>query len=111
NVLSDQQKNRWRAEGRFFRAYLYYDKLRKYGDVPWYGKSLNELDADVYKPRDPRGTVVNNILTDLDFAVENLPQTIGNKENIDKFVALALKARIALFEGTFRKYHALPEPY
>ncbi|NKI27966.1 RagB/SusD family nutrient uptake outer membrane protein [Arenibacter sp. 6A1] len=111
STLSEEAKNRWRAEGRFFRAYLYFDKVRKYGDVPWFDKALSETDPEVYKARDPRATVITNIMADLDFAIAHLPLEIGNKENIDGYVAHALKARIALYEGTFRKYHEKSEPY
>ncbi|GGW41014.1 RagB/SusD family nutrient uptake outer membrane protein [Arenibacter certesii] len=109
--LSEDVKNRWRAEGRFFRAYLYFDKVKKYGDVPWFDTAHAETDPEIYKPRDSRATVVNNIINDLDFAIINLPQEIGNKENIDVYIAHALKARIALYEGTLRKYHGKSEPF
>ena len=102
---SEEVKSRWSAEGRFFRAYLYFDKVRKYGDVPWFDKAYAENDPEILKARDPRSTVIANIMADLDFAIANLPQSIGNKEYIDRYVALALKARIALYEGTYRKYH------
>ncbi len=108
--LTDAAKTRWRAEGRFFRALLYFDKVRKYGDVPWFDKAHAETDPEIYKPRDPRATVVANIIADLDAAIAGLPQQVGNKEYIDVYVAHALKARVALFEGTYRKYHKTTAP-
>lgn len=108
--IADDAKNRWKAVGRFFRAYLYFDKVKHYGDVPWFDTVLNETSEEIYKPRTPRAEVVANIMADLDFAIANLPQDIGNKTSLDRFVALALKARIGLFEGTFRKYHGLGSP-
>lgn len=111
STLSEETKNRWRAEGRFFRAYLYFDKVKKYGDVPWFDTALLETDPEVYKARDPRAAVITNIITDIDFAIDNLPQEIGNKEYIDFYVAHALKARVALYEGTHRKYHETGEPF
>ncbi|UOY08303.1 RagB/SusD family nutrient uptake outer membrane protein [Muricauda sp. SCSIO 64092] len=109
--ISDAAKNTWSAVGRFFRAYLYFDKVRKYGDVPWYDTALDETSEEIYRPRDPRATVIANIMADLDFAAANLPQDIGNKTTLDRYAALALKARVALYEGTYRKYHSLPEPW
>lgn len=103
--LAENAKARWEAEGRFFRAYLYFDKLRKYGDVPWFDTALSDNDEEIYKPRDPRTFVITKIMEDLDFAIAHLPQSEGNKDYIDRFVALAFKARAALYEGTFRKYH------
>ncbi|MCW9707913.1 RagB/SusD family nutrient uptake outer membrane protein [Fodinibius salsisoli] len=109
--LPESAKNRWEAEGRFFRAYLYFDKVQKYGDVPWFSEALSETDEAIYKPRDPRAFVIDKIIEDLNFAIDYLPQEVGNKENIDRFVAHAFKARAMLFEGTFRKYHDLSEPH
>ncbi len=93
------------AEARFFRAYFYFDKLKRFGDVPWYDKVIDQNDEEqLKKPRDPRTLVVTNILADLDYAIEHLSSTKSD-EKITKWTALALKSRVALFEGTFRKYH------
>lgn len=90
----------------FFRAYFYFDKVRNYGDVPWYSEVLNSDDkALLTKPRDSRQLVIDSIIADLDFAIENLFETRTPYE-VNKWTALALKSRVCLFEGTFRKYHA-----
>jgi hypothetical protein len=47
---------------------------------------------------------MDSVLEDLNFAVTNLRQT-DQPNTVNKDVALALKARICLFEGTYRKYH------
>ena len=91
---------------RFFRAYFYFMKVRNYGDVPWYSQVVNSDDKELLaKPRDSRQLVVDSIIADLDFAIENLPETHTPYE-VNKWTALALKSRVCLFEGTFRKYHA-----
>ncbi len=46
------------------------------------------------------------VLKDLDFAVANLAEPTA-ENRVHKYAALALKSRIALWEGTFRKYHSL----
>ena len=81
-------------------------KVRNYGDVPWYSQVVNSDDKELLaKPRDSRQLVVDSIIADLDFAIENLPETHTPYE-VNKWTALALKSRVCLFEGTFRKYHA-----
>lgn len=96
---------RYDAVARFFRAYFYFDKVQKFGDVPWYDKTINDQDTEsLQKPRDPRATVMNNILEDINYAIDNLPVERRVNE-VTKWTALALKARICLHEGTFRKYH------
>lgn len=90
---------------RLFRAYLYYDLVKEYSDVPWYNKPLETSDEDLlYKSQDSRGIVVDSIMADLDFAVKNIEDNTS-KTRFNKWSALALQARIALHEGTFRKYH------
>ena len=92
---------------RFFRAYFYYCKVRMYGDVPWYDKVIGSADTELLnKPRDSRKVVMDNVLNDLNYAIENIRDT-KDVYRITKWSALALKSRIMLFEGTFRKYHGL----
>ncbi|MCY4160295.1 MAG: RagB/SusD family nutrient uptake outer membrane protein [Flavobacteriaceae bacterium] len=102
--LSENEKKVIEGEMRFFKAYLYYDKVRRFGDVPWLEQEINESDIEeLYQPRDSRVLVVNNIIQELDVAIAQLPERNGGR--IHKYAALALKARICLFEGTFEKYH------
>ena len=95
--------------GRFWRAYFYYGMVRTFGDVPWYETTLDVDNRDeLYKPRDKREVVMDKILEDLDFAYTNCStdKTLTESSTlITKWVALALKSRICLFEGTYRKYH------
>lgn len=93
----------------FFRALYYYKKVRVYGDIPWYDHVIGSSNTeDLKKPRDPRGYVMLKCMEDLDKAYELLPEKWSSNHvyYVSKDAALALKARIALFEGTFRKYHA-----
>lgn len=91
----------------FFRALFYYEKVRKYGDVPWYDKVISDNDkAALYRPRDSRGYVMQKMMEDLDKAIAGLPTSWSEGVyRINKYAAYALKSRIALFEGTWRKYH------
>ncbi len=100
----EQAKKKYGGIARFFRAYFYFDKVKTFGDVPWYGKELKAGDEDLYKARDSRIMVMDSVLADINFAINNIPaEKILNR--VTKHTALILKARIALFEGTFRKYH------
>lgn len=91
---------------RFFRAYFYFEKVKRFGDVPWYDTPVGSADPALYKARDSREYVMEKVLEDIDFAIDNLP-TAPDVYNVTKWTALALKSRICLFEGTFRKYHGL----
>lgn len=101
-------RNQYDGLAHFFRAYFYFEKVKRFGDVPWYEKVLNASDEDMTKPRDSRDFVMNKVMEDIDFAIENLSSE-NNLYRVTKWTALALKSRICLFEGTFRKYHGLKD--
>ncbi len=99
-------RNHYIGLARFFRAFFYFEKVKRYGDVPWISTALDVENPELYKGRDPRTLVMDNILADLNFACENITLTSdGTRSLITKWVAYALKTRVCLFEGTFRKYH------
>lgn len=95
----------------FLRAWFYYEMLCYYGDVPFYDYVLGSDDqSSLMKARDPRGYVAWKIITDLDAAADALPESWPEGgTRVNKYAALALKSRIALFEGTFRKYHKIAD--
>lgn len=105
-VPDEAAKAKYGGIAKFFRAYFYFEKVARFGDVPWYGEVLEAGDEALYKPRDPRELVMDSIMADIDFAIENIPAEV-ELNRITKYTALLLKARIALFEGTFRKYHGI----
>ena len=91
---------------RLFRAIWYYDMVKRYNDVPWYSKPLTDADeALLYKAQDSRTLVVDSIIADLNYATTHITPDMGDRTLISKWYALAMKARICLHEGTFRKYH------
>lgn len=101
----DLIKNHYEGVARFFRAYFYFEKVKLFGDVPWYDTSIGTNDYDMlFKARDPRSFVMESVLEDLDFAIQHL-RTAKSTTDITRWTALALKSRAMLFEGTFGKYH------
>ncbi len=96
------------GEAHFFRAWFYFEKLRTYGDVPYYSTSLGINDEELYNPRLPRTQIADSILHDLDLAATYLKgrAELTDNNTISKEAALAFETRVALFEGTWQKYHA-----
>lgn len=96
------------GEARFFRAFYYFEQfLKKFGGAPWISTELNLNSEELLAPRLPRNQLADSILADLDWAIAELPsQNIQQKGRISKEVAELYKARIALYEGTWEKYHA-----
>jgi starch-binding outer membrane protein, SusD/RagB family len=101
---SDEAKNHYAGIARFYRAEFYYAKVKRFSDVPWYGEVLSPDDEELYQAQDPRAMVVDSIMADLAFAAENIREDVPTGM-IDRWSALALQARIALHEGTYRRYH------
>lgn len=97
--------NHYGGIAHFFRAFFYFEKVKRFGDVPWYSEPMKEGDEGLFKARDSREFVMDKIMVDLDFAIEHIDGS-KNVTRITKWTALALKSRVALFEGTYRKYHS-----
>lgn len=109
NCADEAVRQKYEGVAHFFRALFYFQKVRQYGDVPYYNHVIASDDwAELKRPRDDRKMVIKQVLLDLDTAVMYLPKT-WSVYRVTKNAALALKSRVALFEGTFRKYHGLDE--
>jgi len=106
NQCSDETaRNHYTGVALFFRAYFYYDKVRRFGDVPWINHSLGSSDEQLYAPRDNRALVMQNVVADLDSAIVLMQDEKHSAYAVNRYTAMALKSRACLFEGTFCKYH------
>lgn len=96
------------GEAYFFRAYANYDRYTQLGDIPLLTEVLpddpNTLAAA--SKRQPRNIVARAIIADLDSAISHLMDAAPAEGRICRDAALTLKARVALFEATWLKYHA-----
>lgn len=113
--IAEALRDRWVAEAHFFRAWHYFDLVRKYGDVPLSLTAFTSVyDPDLKQGRAPREAVIQQCYADLEFAAQHLP-TRAQWTTTDEFerrratrsAALGLTVRIGLFEGTMQKYHSL----
>lgn len=95
------------GEAHFFRAMFYFTLLKNFGDVQWISKVLQTNSPELYGTRDPRGIIADNIIADLDSAAMYLTADKTNGySRINKWMALLYQTRVALYEGTWEKYHA-----
>lgn len=105
---ADKDIKRYVAEAKFFRAWYYWKLLRIYGGVPLITKVLSTGDPELFTPRATRMETTDLILKDLDEAKGDLPlqSDLSSPDigRISKGAALALAARVALFEGTWEKF-------
>lgn len=105
---NQQHVKHYIGEMYVIRAYNYYQKLSTFGDFPIVTQVLTDDEATLVamSKRSPRNKVARFILEDLDKAVNMLMETPPNGKNrISKNVAHLLRARVALFEATWEKYH------
>jgi hypothetical protein len=102
--------SRFKGEAKFFRAFAYQDLVRRYGSVPLILKTLDTSDGELYEPRTDVQVVVDSMYRDLDYAAAHLPKA-SELKNATEYgmatsgAALALKSRIALRRGTWKKFH------
>lgn len=96
------------AEAKFFRAWHYFFLLKRFGGVLILTSVPDLNSPEITAPRNSRYEVVDQIYNDLTDAIPDLPaeQTIpaADKGHISKWAAEAFKARVLLYEATWRKY-------
>jgi starch-binding outer membrane protein, SusD/RagB family len=100
------QGNVFIAEVKFFKALLYFNKVKTFGDVPWFNTAFSTNSPELYAPRDSRKTVIDSVIACLDYAITHLKDKSKSEPfRINRESAMLLKARICLYEGTWEKYH------
>lgn len=106
--VDEKVRNNYTGIAKFFRAYQYFSKLKQYGAVPIITDVLEPDSEQLYATQDSREDVVNFILDDLQWAYDNITTSKATSNNvaINKWTAMAFKARVALFEASWRRYHA-----
>lgn len=98
--------NHYVGEAYFFRAWFYYQMFVSYGQLTWVNTPMDPNIEAMKLPRANRTVIADSILADLDKAVMYLStQNNSASMRVHKDVARALKSEVALFEGTWEKYH------
>ena len=93
------------AEAKFFRAMNYFNLVQLYGNVALLTEPVDLDSEKLYGSRDDRGTVIDQCVKDLQEAAEDLPDTPTAEGSLGKDAANALLSRVALYEGTWQKFH------
>jgi starch-binding outer membrane protein, SusD/RagB family len=108
--LSDADKNRFIAEGRFLRAVHYFELVKRMGGVPLIKQSLlydYSGDASYLQyPRSKESEVYDFIIQELEECKADLPVAPRTKDRATRATALAVQSRAALYAGSIAKYGA-----
>ncbi|WP_158857219.1 RagB/SusD family nutrient uptake outer membrane protein [Lunatibacter salilacus] len=95
------------GEAYFFRGLIYFDLMRTYGDMQIITSELGTSSPELYNPRNPRNEVADFIIGQLDSAAMYLTSDkTGGAGRVNRWMALLIQSRAALYEGTWEKYHA-----
>lgn len=109
NDISQQEKENYIGQCAFLRAYCYSFLYRCYGDVLL---ATEPLDLDTQNsPKSMAAEVLQQIMDDLDTAIGACPDITyaTAKGRVTKNAALALKARIMLYDAYDTNGNAIPE--
>ncbi|CAG9889169.1 Cell surface glycan-binding lipoprotein, utilization system for glycans and polysaccharides (PUL), SusD family [Bacteroides ovatus] len=93
------------AEAKFFRAYSHFELVQLYGDAIILTEPLDLDSEKLYGRRNDRGEVIDQVIKDLKDAVGGLPETSSEAGRLNKYIAYAMLSRVALYEGTWQKFH------
>lgn len=74
-LLSDSDKQRFKAEAVFLRNLAYFFMVRLYGDVPYYTNAYNSTAL----PRTPMLEVLDKCIADMSASKDNLPWTFDDE--------------------------------
>lgn len=111
--LPDDYKT-YMAEAYFVRAFIFYSLVKRYGGVPKVDHVIDypatvDIEGTKYF-RDSEEAIWDLIASDLDYAIENLPET-NQKGRANRYVAAAFKSRTMLHAGSIAKYNTISETY
>nr|WP_321412581.1 RagB/SusD family nutrient uptake outer membrane protein [uncultured Carboxylicivirga sp.] len=103
-------KARFLAEGRFIRATLYFEMVKRMGGVPLILEPLTyDFSGDptyLQYPRAKEYEVYDFILSELDAIKADLPNDVNVKSRATQGLVLAMKSRVALYAASIAKYGA-----
>lgn len=104
-ALTDVERRQWKAEAQIFRAWMYFEMVRMWGEVPLIpaeklptitSENIGEIYTMLYpEKRNTIAEVYEDILTNLGQAVQNAPEVnAADKFLLTKGVANALLAKV-----------------
>ena len=114
NLVLDNLENattgssaKFEAEAKFARAYAYFNLVRLFGDLPLVDALIGPLDTDVAFTRVPAANIYELIVSDFEFAANNLDNSQKNRAS--RAAAQGLLAKVHLTLGNYTQAQVLCE--
>ena len=109
-TLPEKQKNQFKAELRFLRAYTYFELVKRMGGVPLVTTQLiYDFSGDtspLQVARSKEAETYDFVASELDAIKGDLSANNGNNTRASSYAAMALKCRAMLYAGSIAKYNA-----
>ncbi len=116
-TLTQSEKSQWKAEALIFRAWIWFDMVRLWGDIPLVttktpdvtAENIEEVYLQLFPPRNTVEDVYKKIIEDLILASTTAPDVSNeNKFLLTKAVANSLLAKVYA-EKPMRDYNKVVE--
>lgn len=112
--LAAVDRDRFLAEARFIRAFVYFELVKRMGGVPLLTEPLTYVpgtDPEVLRhPRAKEEEVYKFVIDEMDAIKSILPIGQATKSRASQGAALAMKTRAALYAASIAKYGNLETP-
>lgn len=102
-VQNQVLKARVIGEARFMRAYVYFMMVRLWGDVPLVTGEVDSED-DFFIHRDPANDVYAQIITDLEYSRDHLPEDYTEKEDAGRVTSGAARSLLSFVYLTRKNF-------
>lgn len=108
-IITEQTKDKFMGEAMTIRAYCYFGGVRTMGGMPIVEKTLDDQygvndNEGLYYERSTEKETWDWVIEQLGKAADLLPETQAQAMRINKYAALALQARVALWAASESKY-------
>lgn len=103
--MKDEEKQTWKSEAIFLKAYYHFLLFRQYGPIPIVDVNLPITAGveEVRVKREPVDKVVDYIVSTIDKSIEHLPLRITSSNElgrIDQLIAYSIKSRVLLYAAS-----------
>ncbi|MCE7053093.1 RagB/SusD family nutrient uptake outer membrane protein [Algoriphagus sp. AGSA1] len=106
--LNENQKTQFLSELRFIRAYVYFEHVKRMGGVPIITEELiYDFSGDptyLQYPRNTEAEVYDFVISEMEEVMPSLGNESSNTR-ANRFTALAVVSRAALYAGSLAKYN------